>query len=226
MLCFFAASLLDPGRPPKKLSQKASSPMTSLSIKYCEMCKASKPDRSHHCGRCQRCVLKMDHHCPWINNCVGWRNMKAFVLLCTYVYLFCANILGFSIYYIIVSDFFQHYGQYVATYTLIMIMDVLAIIIGLMLSLFIINHYYLIGRNLTAIEYWRARQQIAETSGIPQGFRSRWCPMCTPVLESPYDVGTFENFSQVFGRNPLLWPFPLPSGNGDGVDWQVNPSML
>ena len=29
-----------------------------------------KPDRAHHCSNCERCVLKMDHHCPWIGGCV------------------------------------------------------------------------------------------------------------------------------------------------------------
>jgi hypothetical protein len=35
----------------------------NLSIRYCDKCKCVKPDRAHHCGVCQTCVLKMDHHC-------------------------------------------------------------------------------------------------------------------------------------------------------------------
>lgn len=34
-------------------------------VRYCEKCTQVKPDRSHHCGVCEKCILKMDHHCPW-----------------------------------------------------------------------------------------------------------------------------------------------------------------
>ena len=33
--------------------------------RYCSSCDCWKPDRSHHCSEVGRCVMKMDHFCPW-----------------------------------------------------------------------------------------------------------------------------------------------------------------
>lgn len=58
--------------------------------RWCSKCSAPKPDRCHHCRQCGRCVLKMDHHCPWLlDSCIGLRNYKAFVLFLLYTSLFC-----------------------------------------------------------------------------------------------------------------------------------------
>lgn len=34
-------------------------------LRLCRRCKAFKPKRAHHCSVCGRCIIKMDHHCPW-----------------------------------------------------------------------------------------------------------------------------------------------------------------
>ena len=38
---------------------------------------------------CGRCIIKMDHHCPWVNNCVGIGNHKYFLLFVMYTFMSC-----------------------------------------------------------------------------------------------------------------------------------------
>ncbi|THZ10058.1 Palmitoyltransferase akr1, ankyrin repeat-containing protein akr1 [Aureobasidium pullulans] len=47
---------------------------------FCTICMIRKPLRSKHCRRCKRCVARHDHDCPWLRNCVGVNNHRAFVL--------------------------------------------------------------------------------------------------------------------------------------------------
>ena len=47
-------------------------------IPICPECKIPKLSRMHHCDICRRCIKQYDHHCPWINGCVGKHNIKLF----------------------------------------------------------------------------------------------------------------------------------------------------
>lgn len=51
----------------------------------CRTCRTNRPERSHHCRQCGFCVLMMDHHCMWINNCIGYYNYGYFMRACAFV---------------------------------------------------------------------------------------------------------------------------------------------
>ena len=73
---------------------------TSGERRYYKWCLKYKPERCHHCSVCNLCFLRMDHHCPWVYDCIGFGNHKYFVLLLIYaeLYLLLANITMFELY--------------------------------------------------------------------------------------------------------------------------------
>ncbi|KAF2155115.1 zf-DHHC-domain-containing protein [Myriangium duriaei CBS 260.36] len=60
---------------------------------WCGTCRNWKPDRVHHCSDNGRCVLKLDHYCPWVGGVVGEANFKFFVQFNIYGMLYTAFIL-------------------------------------------------------------------------------------------------------------------------------------
>jgi palmitoyltransferase ZDHHC1/11 len=48
--------------------------------KVCFVCRNRNPRRGYHCDSCGVCIEQYDHHCTWINNCVGKRNIARFVI--------------------------------------------------------------------------------------------------------------------------------------------------
>ena len=51
----------------------------------------SSNESSKHCKLCMKCVSGFDHHCRWLNACVGGRNYKAFFIFLTSTYFLLLN---------------------------------------------------------------------------------------------------------------------------------------
>ncbi|KAJ4343521.1 palmitoyltransferase for Vac8p [Didymella glomerata] len=121
-------------------------------VRFCNKCQTHKPDRAHHCSTCKRCVLKMDHHCPWLATCVGLRNYKAFLLFLIYLTLFCWVCFATSATWVwseILSD-----NQYTESFMPIndVLLAVLSGIIGIVITGFTAWHLWLTVRGQTTIE--------------------------------------------------------------------------
>lgn len=84
--------LKDPGYVPQSHQPAYELLASECNSVPCPTCVTRKPLRSKHCASCRRCVYRFDHHCPWINNCVGVGNHAGFLVFLGVLSVFCAFI--------------------------------------------------------------------------------------------------------------------------------------
>ena len=70
----------------------------------CNKCGLPKPARCHHCGECNKCYFRFDHHCPVVGNCIALYNMKAFMLFLVYTCVLLILISAAFLVEILISD--------------------------------------------------------------------------------------------------------------------------
>lgn len=202
---------------------------------WCRKCDHAKPIRAHHCKTCKTCILRMDHHCPWIGNCVGWRNQGHFIRFLTYAELAMLSALlatiirlvrGYAFYpYPAEFDPENFYGmfspgeldewQIVVAILNICVLGTLSIFVGLLGGFQWRNAAW----NMTTIE------DLELTSARLKAQKSG------EQIIFPFDLGLWRNLQSVFGRRWWAWPLPLLSdwqldGLGDGVAFEMrSPAM-
>lgn len=204
LISFYKAALTNPGSIPDTgdwaISEKTGEDsaqaklllerkLTTGAIRTCARCNKVKPDRCHHCRLCDQCILKMDHHCPWIANCVGFFNYKYFFLMVTYgtlaLWLFLATFWMAVV--IILRD-----DESSVFYTLgIMIVYLLCGVLCTALTLFWGFHVYLILKATTTVEFCEKRSRTHDSSA------------------SPYLGSALYNLKAALGQQPLLWLIPF-----------------
>ncbi|TRM70305.1 DHHC palmitoyltransferase-domain-containing protein [Schizophyllum amplum] len=210
--------------------------------RWCNKCWSPKPERTHHCSECNRCVLKMDHHCPWLaSRCVGHRTYPAFVhflisvtILATYIAVICVNALLFA--------FRNPYSVDDITPIHEISLAFYGIVITIVIGSFLCYHLYLISTNQTTIENLSPFLLLRHLPVLPSHAGDR---LSNPPVEAElsysqrnlvrdahnvirlYDVGWRKNWAQVFGwKGRFGWTKRLLCGGvttGSGKYFPRNP---
>ncbi|THH16528.1 hypothetical protein EW146_g4125 [Bondarzewia mesenterica] len=213
--------------------------------RWCRVCWAPKPERAHHCSVCGRCVLKMDHHCPWLGaKCIGHRTYPSFIhflssstLLSVYIAAICIEGLKFAFRNPLAIDAVTPVNEIFLAFAGI----VFAIVIGT----FLIYHIHLILTNQTTIENISPFLLLRHLPPLPPSNTRR--KLSDPPAEYElsyaqrrlvkdargvirlYDLGWRKNVEQVFGSTRGNWKYwvtrILWGGGcaGDGSKFPHNP---
>merc|ERR1719215_272910 len=118
--------------------------------RHCKWCGKYKPDRCHHCRVCKTCILKMDHHCPWIFNCVGFYNYKFFFLLIMYS-AFACQFMFFTMWTSVYKAFWEQ--EDLMPMFLLVFGQTLAFFLAVLLTTFWGFHVWLLFMAMTTIEF-------------------------------------------------------------------------
>lgn len=185
-ILFVLTSFSDPGTvTAENVSQYVSSyPYDNIIFveKECSTCKITRPARAKHCRICDKCVARFDHHCGWMNNCIGEKNTRYFVAFLVWHFLIClygATILGFilagelkerkiiyilTVYYGIDNSFsglFPHVAQWLlAVHNTQILLSVFLAILALLLGGFCAYHLHLCLTNTTTNETFKWQDYI------------------------------------------------------------------
>ena len=181
---YFACVLTEPGGVPERWTPHPEDPEEAVieakksnserRRRFCKKCVAWKPIRTHHCSVCKRCVLKMDHHCVWVANCVGAYNYKFFLQFLLYTFL--ATVLDAILLLSNFIDFFKDVEESQAAgstgaearvdpaegteLSVVFVTFIVNVAFAASLLGFIVMHSNLILNNLTTIELYEKKKTL------------------------------------------------------------------
>ena len=130
-------------------------------------CDTVKIPQSHHCSTCKRCIARMDHHCPWVNNCVGYYNQKHFLLFLIYVFIGSAHAL-----FLICMKCYECYNSTCFLFSEMaqLVIAIVSIVLALLFCIFVAVMFYdqfsCIIEHTSTVDRLKFRRAVQETANF------------------------------------------------------------
>jgi hypothetical protein len=177
----------------------------------------------------------MDHHCPWLDNCVGFWNYKFFLLTLFY------GVLGMMS----MAVSCGWLAWYILNHTGVVGLDISRLAFGIMVScvcglgsivivMFLSMHIIMVAKGMTTLEVFEKTSAygLEDDSCV----KTICCTERDPVTKQPryppsqYKLdGIVRNFKAAIGEDVLFWLLPtvpvMKTGSRDGLSFETNRSI-
>lgn len=186
-------------------------PQVLQALPFCRKCNLPKPPRAHHCSCCKRCVLKMDHHCPWVANCVGLLNQSYFILFLFYTAVGCMIVAIVCAPRAMAGFAFHPYADLQAAVGALVV-GCTALAFAIALGAFGGFHLYLAMANLTTVEsaypprYARANGSVPWARSAAENLEVVFgAPLWRSVLLSRVGASEADGYRYLSDQDVLAW---------------------
>ncbi|KAJ9451615.1 putative ZDHHC-type palmitoyltransferase 4 [Diplonema papillatum] len=181
---------------------------------WCHHSDRPKPPRAHYCHVSGQLILKMDHFCPWVGQCVGHYNHRYFLLFLLYLWFstgYACLCIGLHWLGVLVNPKADE-AMLASESHVINLCFIVCIALVVAISCFLFWSGFLALSNQTTIEWLGNRQRAADAARQGKVFRN------------PFDMGIVDNLREVFGPRKRVFEMMLPCTEplpSDGHHWRT-----